>query len=318
MENANTAAGFSAKKFLFLILRIILLLLVFYFVYLQFKNNWADIKTYRWQIANPVLLILSIVAALLSLFLFASTWSIIAGGFGVRLRLLDAFKISYLSNLGRYVPGKVWQLFGIIYVAKQYGMSAEKATASFVISQIFMTVSAFLILAISAQLEPGIIIDQIAFMGQGSAYLFTTGMVALSLIVVVWPNRILTLCNYVLRRLSRPELTFAIDKKVAPLLFLGYCFAWIFYGAAFWMLIKSIVTESDIGLVPGIGVFAGSYQIGYLALFAPGGLGPREWVMGQMLLPFLPGVAPMIAILSRIWTTVIDILASVIALLIKK
>jgi len=181
-----------------------------------------------------------------------------------------------------------------------------------------MTVTAFLILAISAQIEPAIIIDQIALMGKGSAFLFTFGMIALSLIVVIWPNKILALVNFVLKRISRPVLIFSIDKKVAPMIFLGYCVAWIFYGAAFWMFIKSIVAETDMELIPAIGIFAGSYQIGYLVLFAPGGIGPREFIMSQMLMPYLPGVAPVIAILSRIWTTIIEVAAAGISLLAKK
>jgi hypothetical protein len=143
-------------------------------------------------------------------------------------------------------------------------------------------------------------------------------MVLFSLIIIIWPNKILSATNYLLRRFSRPELTFSIDKKVAPAIFLGYCIAWIFYGAALWMFINSIVGKTEMGLIPAVGIFAGAYQIGYLALFAPGGIGPRELVMGQMLLPFLPGVAPMIAILSRIWTTIIEVLATAISFLIKK
>jgi len=318
MESTISPAPFTFRKILFQILKLALIAFVFYFIYLQFRNNWADIKSYNWQIGNWGFLISSILCALFGLFLFSSTWALVVRGFGNKIGLPAAFKISYLSNLGRYVPGKIWQLFGIIYVAKQYGLSAEKATASFLISQIFMTVSAFLVLAVSAQIEPAIIIDQISFMGQGSAYLFTWAMVLLSLVVIMWPNQVLTVGNVVLRRLSRPELTFSINKKVAPIIFLGYCIAWIFYGAAFWMFIMSIVIETDIGIVPAVGIFAGSYQIGYLALFAPGGIGPREAVMGQMLLPYLQGVAPMIAILSRLWTTVIEILATGISYLVKK
>ncbi len=318
MESAANSTPFTLKRITFLILKTALIAVVFYFIYLQFRNNWDDIKAYNWQIGNWGLLLISIFCALFGLFFFSCSWALMVRGFGERIGLAAAFKISYLSNLGRYVPGKIWQLFGIIYVAKQYGLSPEKATASFLISQLFMTVSAFLILAVSAQIEPAIIIDQISFMGQGSAYLFTIGMMLVSLLVILRPNQILAVVNALLRRFSRPELTFAIDKKVAPIIFLGYCIAWIFYGAAFWMFIKSVAVETDMGLVPAVGIFAGSYQIGYLALFAPGGIGPREAVMGQMLLPYLPGVAPMIAILSRIWATVIEILATGISYLVKK
>jgi len=318
MESPQSAKQSSSKKLLLFIIKLILFAVVAYFIYLQFRGNWNDIKTYQWQINNAALLILSVFCALISLLIFAATWGKVVQGFGDRLSLPVAFKISYLSNLGRYVPGKIWQLFGIIYIARQHGLSPEKATASFVISQLFTTVSAFLILALSAQIEPAIIIDQIAFMGKGSAYLFTSGMVVLSLFVIIWPNQILSLTNFILRKFSRPELTFKIDKKVAPAIFLGYCVGWIFYGVALWMFIKSIVPETDIGLIPSVGIFAGSYQIGYLALFAPGGIGPRELVMGQMLLPFLGGVAPMVAILSRLWTTVIEILATLISMMVKK
>lgn len=317
MDSAISQSNSNLKKSLFLIIKIVLILVVFYFVYLQFKVNWDDIKTYHWQINNPALFILSLLCALLSLLIFASAWRLVVQGFGVKLSTPAAFKISYLSNLGRYVPGKIWQLFGIIYVARQYGLNPEKATASFIISQIFMTVSAFLILALSAQLEPAIIIDQIAIMGKGTSILFTSAMVILSITVIIWPNKILLFGNWLLRRFSRPELTFSMDKKVAPLVFLGYCFAWIFYGLAFWMFIKSIVVETDMGPISAVGIFAGSYQIGYLALFAPGGIGPREWVMGQMLFPFLGGVAPMIALLSRIWTTLIDIMASALSFMVR-
>lgn len=318
MESLNPAQPSQIKKVLLFLVKLVLIVAVFYFIYLQFRANWNDIKTYDWAVESVWLLLLSVICALFSLLLFAATWRIVVKGFGDQISLPVAFKISYLSNLGRYMPGRIWQLFGIIYVARQYGLTAEKATASFIISQLFTTVSAFLILAVSAQIKPAIIIDQIAFMGKGSAYLFSFLMALLSLVVVVWPNKILAITNYILRRMARPELRFSIDKKVAPVIFLGYCVAWIFYGAALWMFIKSIVAEADIDLISSVGIFAGSYQIGYLALFAPGGIGPRELVMGQMLLPYLPGVAPMVAILSRIWTTVIEIAATLLSTLIKK
>jgi len=308
----------SFKSLAISVVKIILVAAVFYFLYLQVSTNWDDISSYDWEIASPAYLVLSFAAALFSLFLFSSTWSLIVGGFGHRLRLPVAFKISYISNLGRYLPGKIWQLFGIIYYAGLYGLSPEKATASFIISQIFMSASSFLILAIAAQIEPLIIIDQIRVLGDSFAYLFTALMVIISLSIIIWPNRILSVCNYILRKLSRPELTFSMDKRVAPLVFVGYCVAWIFYGGAFWLLIESLAPQQNLSLISAIGIFAGAYQIGYLVLFAPGGFGPREWMMSQMLMPFLPGIAPVIAILSRLWTIVIDIAATGLSLTVKK
>ena len=318
MISVQSSQKHNLKSQAILFVKIILVAAVFYFLYLQVNTNWADISSYDWEIASPAYLALSFAAALFSLFLFSSTWSLIVRGFGHRLRLPVAFKISYISNLGRYLPGKIWQLFGIIYFAREHGLSPEKATASFIISQIFMSASSFLILAIAVQIEPLIIVDQIRILGEKFAYLFTALMIIISFSIIIWPNRILSVCNYILKKLSRPELTFVMDKKVAPVVFAGYCVAWIFYGGAFWLLIQSLAPQANLSLISAIGIFAGAYQIGYLALFAPGGFGPREWMMSQMLMPFLPGIAPIIAILSRLWTIVIEIAAMGLSLTVKK
>ena len=318
MTSVQSSQQHSFKSQVILFVKIILVAAVFYFLYLQVKTNWDDISSYEWEIASPAYLLLSFAAALFSLFLFSSTWNLIVRGFGHRLRLPVAFKISYISNLGRYLPGKIWQLFGIIYFANEHGLSPEKATASFMISQIFMSASSLLILAIAVQIEPLIIVDQIRILGNKFAYMFTAVMLMISLSIIIWPNRILSVCNYILKKFSRPELTFAMDKRVAPVVFAGYCVAWIFYGSAFWLLIQSIAPQENLSLISAIGIFAGAYQIGYLALFAPGGIGPREWIMGQMLMPFLPGIAPIIAILSRLWTIVIEIAAMGLSLTVKK
>jgi len=318
MDLADSPKTSTSKRILIFSFKVLLITVVFYFIYLQLRNNWDDIRTYDWHINSIGLLLLSILLALSSQYVFSAAWSYILRGFGHEITHMVAFRISYLSSLSRYVPGKVWQLFSIIYIARQHGLSAEKTTASFIISQLFMTVTAFLILAISAQIDPAIIIDQIALLGKGSAYLFTAGMVVMSLIVLVWPNQILAVANFFLKRFSRPQLSFSIDKQVALVIFLGYCVGWILYGLAFWMFMKSIVDDFDMSLVSATGIFAGSCQIGYLVLFAPGGIGPRELVMSQMLMPFLPGLAPMMAILSRLWMTLVEMMTTGISLLIKK
>jgi len=61
-----------------------------------------------------------------------------------------------------------------------------------------------------------------------------------------------------------------------------------------------------------------AYQIGYLALFAPGGLGPREVIVGLLLQPFVGPLAPALALVARIWSVLIDASAALTALGIRK
>lgn len=66
------------------------------------------------------------------------------------------------------------------------------------------------------------------------------------------------------------------------------------------------------------GAYNGAYQIGYLALFAPGGLGPREFVLTVMLSPFIGPIAAAITVISRLWSILVEGIAALIALTVGK
>ncbi len=74
---------------------------------------------------------------------------------------------------------------------------------------------------------------------------------------------------------------------------------------------------TKVPVVAGIGAFVAAYIIGWMALFAPGGIGAREWVLTTVLTPFLGPVAAGVAITARGWNLCSEILAAIIALLIK-
>jgi len=55
--------------------------------------------------------------------------------------------------------------------------------------------------------------------------------------------------------------------------------------------------------------------LGFLALFAPGGIGVREGVASSILAGFMPlGDAVMLSLLFRLWTVVLDALCSLVLL----
>ncbi|MBD3332266.1 hypothetical protein GF356_05405 [candidate division GN15 bacterium] len=294
--------------------QIVLAGVILYFVFRQVAGNWEAIQAHEWDV-DWLLLAGSIAAGILTFFTLSSVWRVIINGFGHRLDGPGAFRIFYLSNLGRYIPGKVWQLFGVLYLARQKGIPPEQAGASFVLSQLFAIPASFLVYVLAVQVEPDLLTDRIAILGSGGAWIITVAMALISFGVVLWPNRMLALANYLLRRLGRPEVIFQLDKKVALGIFLGYCVAWILYGVAFWLFVRSVAPGFDA--IPAIGVFNASYQIGYLMLFAPGGLGPRELVMGVLLTPFVGPLGPAIAILARLWAIAVETIAAALALAVK-
>ena len=58
-----------------------------------------------------------------------------------------------------------------------------------------------------------------------------------------------------------------------------------------------------------MGVFIIAYQVGYLAMFSPGGLGVRELVLSTLLMPYLGPLAAGVAVAARIWNILAEIMA---------
>ena len=80
---------------------------------------------------------------------------------------------------------------------------------------------------------------------------------------------------------------------------------------------KNVMDQPSIPIVAGVGAFVLAYEIGYLAVFAPGGIGARELVLITILTPFLGPVASGLAVAARVWNLVTEFIAALIALLIK-
>jgi len=313
----NTPAPPTFRKVLGLIVKLVLTVVVLYFVGRQVWLNWDKVETTDWQV-NLWYLIPSLLLTQLAVFIFAACWKRIIQGFGHTLTVTMSFKVFNLSNLGRYIPGKIWQVFGMLYLARKEGVPGEQAAASFVIVQLFTIPSSLLVYVLAAQIEPVLLTDQFAVMGKGSAYLIGALSLAACGALVFSPQPILRLANFFLKKLGRNPANFALDKRVALQIFVGYFCGWILFGLAYWLMLRSILGENSPSVIASIGLYNVAYQIGYLALFAPGGLGPREWIMGELLKPLIGPIGPAVAVLARFWSVLVDSLAAAIALIIKK
>ncbi len=307
----------TTKRYVLIVTRFILVGVILFFVIRQIAHHWQEIQKYDWQ-TNWSYLILSVIVGIGVFFAFSSIWQKIMVGFGHRLSQKKAFRIFYLSNLGRYIPGKIWQLLGMLYLTKQAGISPESAGASFVLIELYAIPASFLVAVMAMLIEPKVLVDQVAVMGHKSAVIIAAVMVALSLVLILWPQKVLAIGNVILRKLKRPQATLTLDKKVALGIFVGYCLAWTLYGVAFWLFIRAVTENTGVSLIAAVGVFNAAYQIGYVAVFAPGGFGPRELVMGVMLTPFVGPIAPAVAILARVWSIVVESIAAMIALGVRK
>ena len=307
----------TAKKIIWRTLQVIVIGLIFYFLIGQLARNWQMVKDYDWQFHYPYLLA-ALLSVMVTFFVFSSVWRMIVLSLHKKVGYWKSFKIAYLANLGRYIPGKIWQMFGMIYLAKKEGVTEEEAVASFGLSQIFAIPSGLLSGLVFLGVYPGVVrrYADIPFL--------TTGVVVVaviiflvSLLVVFLPRLMETFFNRMIVLIKRKPIRLQMNKSLAASIYGGYFLAWSLYGFSFWLFLKGI-TAQETALLPMAGIFIIAYQIGYLFLLAPGGVGPREAMMTMMLAPFFgPGVPAAIAVAARIWLIAAETVSALIALKIK-
>ena len=84
-------------------------------------TNWNRIAGYTWDI-SPVPLAISFI--FLILFYLASflLWENLCRGIGVKFSTGMNLSIWFFSQVGKYVPGKIWGPVGRVYLAEQQGV----------------------------------------------------------------------------------------------------------------------------------------------------------------------------------------------------
>lgn len=210
--------------------------------------------------------------------------------------VFESVGLFMIANLGRYVPGKVWQIAGLAVLAKGKGIAASTAIAAAVLGQGLALVAATLLgLASGWTLLEGTAwrwIVPVALLGG----------VLLALLPAVF--RAVSGLWFRLAGSTRPEGL----EPVAALRWFGVTLgSWLLYAGSFWVLVRGLGFEA--APVPTASAFAAAYVLGYVMVFAPAGIGVREGFLVVLLSPQLgPGASGAVAVIARIWTTLIEVI----------
>ncbi len=297
-------------------IKAVLTLVVLYFVGAQLTQNWQSVVQYEWQL-DFLLLFLSLVLHLVAFVLFSWVWCQLMLGFGYEVPLKHGFKVAYIANLGRYIPGRIWPVFGMMYVANQIKVPKETAVASWGIALLFGIPPSFVVALAGMWLYPEMLSGSWGTYLKGQLPIFSAATGLVSICLLFLPKIVVSWVNIVLRKLKRPVVQFNLSLRQASIVYFGYLVCWVVYGFAFWVFLRSLSPDHRITPLAAICAFVTAYQAGYFMIFAPGGIGARELVMAGILAHFIGPAAVGIAIAARIWNTLSDIVASVIAIKIK-
>lgn len=263
--------------------------------------HWEGITGHRWSL-RPGRLAAGSALALLAYSIFVLLWKRLLAVFGSPLSLVDAHRIWYFGNLGRYVPGKVLQLAGTAYLARTKGVSPVLAVAASLVSQLFVLAAGGVVAAVLLPSAAGGEAAGIRALGVAAGAAFA--------LLVLTPlfGRVHRLG---LRLARRGEHWAPVRWRERAWLFAGAILAWGALGSGFYFFLSSITPLPDGSLWPVAGICAAGYLAGWLAVFVPGGIGVREGVYALLLAQLVPGpVAAAAAILARLWLTLLEIAAA--------
>ncbi|MFN8176581.1 MAG: hypothetical protein U0167_01505 [bacterium] len=233
----------------------------------------------------------------------AAIWARLLRDLGVPVRFGAALQTWSFSNLGRYIPGKVWQIAGSAVVARDLGLPAGLSVVTTLLSLAAMIgTGAGLGLLLAADALPR------------AAPRPALAVVALAVaILVLRPDFVrgtLVRLPKALGVSSVPPL-----RRTAMARLVGaHVLAWVGQG------VSLAVLATTLGPIPAkeflrfVGAYAFAHIAGLLALFAPGGLGVREAVLAWLLGPSTLGGAHLLAVTSRFAAVVAEILVVGIAL----
>jgi hypothetical protein len=304
----------TKREFLKRLIQLTILAILAYFIVPLFADSLREFDPSEWRL-NYWYLLASLAVMQLVFFAQAGIWSIIVGFFGKRVALLKAFRIAYLAQLGRYIPGKFWQLFGMIYLAGREGIKKEEATLSFILSQLFST-------------PPGILLVVLyLFVLQSSPkyaeYAALAWIAAASLVVfmVVFlkPGWLRLMVNWLIRLVRQPEVEFTIEKRLGLKALSSYFVTWNLYGIAFYLFLRSILPEVRFSVVEIIGAWTLGYLVGYWTVVLPAGIGAREAVLLVLLVPVIGSERAGIAVMgARAWTILGEVICSLLAWRVKQ
>jgi glycosyltransferase 2 family protein len=275
------------------------------FLGLTIARQWDQLEQFEWEI-RWLTLATSIVGLSLVLAWGVVIWKLVVDRFDhPPIRLRDLLRIWFLSNLARYVPGKIWQFVGAAELARHAGVSRAVILTSMVIHVGFSLLSAAVVS--SLVLWPVGLPDGVPIAG--------LGLLAVASVALVHPV-VLNAGLLVASRLLKRDVLRWGGGWLDGLLILGLSVvSWILYGAAFALFIHSVAGVGWTAVLPLTGVNALSFLVGYAVLLPPAGLGAREGAMALLLRPFLPvGVAAVIAILARLWTIAAELLGAAMVL----
>lgn len=224
-----------------------------------------------------------------------------------QVSLLDSFFQLCLVNLGKYIPGKVWGMVArASYGQQKHGIDLNRNIQATYFEQIYLLgAGAVLALIIAAVLWSNLVL-----------WVLAAAVIIVVIIATIYQRPMALLMQW-LDKLRKSDAGLGTyEVRLSPALMLGlllcYMLVWVLLGMVMYCLYLALFPETvsvQMAAVVTLACIAGM-SAGFVAIFAPGGVGVREAVSGAVLAAYMPlSDAVLVVLLFRIWLAALEVLA---------
>jgi SAM-dependent methyltransferase/uncharacterized membrane protein YbhN (UPF0104 family) len=223
---------------------------------------------------SPTRLLVAFVLVVVALALWARAWSVLLRREADVPLLRHGF---YLSQLGKYVPGGIWQAAGLVSLGRDAGATLASTSTAFVVLALAQVAGAATVGGLAAIVAPEL-----------SAPLRIAMIAGLCLSALVYRGWMVATLGFVRRVVTRLDVTSVPSQDAIISSYLWSIAATGLAAAAFAVIAQ---TRSVGAGATAVAAFATAWWIGFVAVPFPSGIGIREAVLlGALRVPFGSGV----------------------------
>jgi len=260
-------------------------------------SQWTQVqaalaKLDGWDVAGAA------VSAIAGLGCMMLAWRALLADLGSPLPLPAAIRVMFVGQLGKYVPGAVWAVAAQVELARDYAVPRRRSATASLVSMAVTLVVGLVAAGVTLPLVSAHAVRQYWWV------LAVTPLAAACL----YPPVIKFGLDRALRVLGRAPLEGSVSRGGMVRALAWTTPGWLCYGASAWFLISVFAGKGGGSYALSLGAYALAWAIGFLIIFFPGGIGPREVALIAVLAPVMPSASALVvALASRVVMTAGDL-----------
>jgi uncharacterized membrane protein YbhN (UPF0104 family) len=277
--------------------RLGLLLVVLAFCGYGLAVEWPGVQAalgrIRWYAV-----VAAVAAAMAGTGAMMMAWRTLLADLGSPLPVLSTARITFVSQLGKYVPGAIWSFAGHVELGYDHQVPRLRGAAS-------------VVMALAVSIGVGLVIAAIGLpLASATAarhYLWIMAAIPV-LVACLCPPVLGWMTGRVLGVLRMQRLALRPSWRGLAVVVGWNVIGWLLQGLQVWALLASVTGRGAGVLLLAVAGYALACSAALLLVVFTGGIGPREVILIAVLAPVLDRPAALaLALLARVTTTISDL-----------